>query len=228
MGRPKKYANTREVLLTAAENLFRQFGSMKVTMEDIALAADLGKASIYKEFPSKEELLLAVVERFLTNNSAELAAIAEDANTPEVSALHLLQQALLKRILTIYDYATQNVQSEELLVAAPRSQAKVDAQLQTLSKRFAEEDIQLIESLLRKAADKSEIAPQENYAFVARLIHSSLISFFPPVVVQRPTSRSQIAAEASQMLRLVLAGLQTLSQTNPPEGPPDTLGTITP
>ncbi len=54
--------NTRAQILEAAEHLFVRFGFAKVTMEEIASGAGLGKASLYYYFPTKDDLFRAVVE----------------------------------------------------------------------------------------------------------------------------------------------------------------------
>ncbi|HVP06410.1 MAG TPA: helix-turn-helix domain-containing protein [Candidatus Acidoferrum sp.] len=54
---------TQSIILDAAEHQFARFGYHKVTMEEIALDAGLKKASLYYYFPTKDELLEAVVGR---------------------------------------------------------------------------------------------------------------------------------------------------------------------
>src|SRR5258708_4008247 len=53
----------RARILAAADSLFagRSFG--EVRMEDIARGADVGKVTIYRYFPTKEALYLALLER---------------------------------------------------------------------------------------------------------------------------------------------------------------------
>ena len=53
--------NTAAVILESAEELFGRFGFAKVTMEEIAGRAGLGKATLYYYYSTKEELFQAVV-----------------------------------------------------------------------------------------------------------------------------------------------------------------------
>ena len=53
----------RERYLGAAEACYARFGLAKTTVEDVAQAAGVSRATVYREFRNRDELLLAVVER---------------------------------------------------------------------------------------------------------------------------------------------------------------------
>jgi AcrR family transcriptional regulator len=53
----------RERYLSAAEACYARFGLAKTTVEDVAQAAGVSRATVYREFRNRDELLLAVVER---------------------------------------------------------------------------------------------------------------------------------------------------------------------
>ena len=50
-----------KAIIEAAKERFAHFGFSKVTMEEIASDVDLGKASLYYYFPTKEDLFKAVI-----------------------------------------------------------------------------------------------------------------------------------------------------------------------
>ncbi|MGE5500183.1 MAG: TetR/AcrR family transcriptional regulator, partial [Syntrophothermus sp.] len=50
-------------ILQAARIIFGRFGFSKTTMEDISEEAEMGKASLYYYFPTKESLLEAVIKQ---------------------------------------------------------------------------------------------------------------------------------------------------------------------
>ena len=56
---------TRDALLDAAEEVFVKRGVAGAAMEEIAAEAGFSRGAIYGNFGSKEELLLAVMERFI-------------------------------------------------------------------------------------------------------------------------------------------------------------------
>jgi len=62
----------RERLLDAAEDCLSQFGPQKTSMEDVARAAGMSRATVYRYFENRDALLLGVASR----QSANLAADA--------------------------------------------------------------------------------------------------------------------------------------------------------
>ena len=55
-------AEVRIQIVGVARRIFTRFGFRKTTMEEIAVATQMGKSSIYYYFKSKEEIFKAVVE----------------------------------------------------------------------------------------------------------------------------------------------------------------------
>ena len=60
----------RDDLMNAAQKLFIEHGVPGTTIEQIALGADLSKGAFYLHFTSKEEIHLALCERFCRHYSA--------------------------------------------------------------------------------------------------------------------------------------------------------------
>lgn len=73
-----------EEILSAARNLFAQYGLKKTTMEDIASATGKGKSTLYYYFPGKTEIFEAVVDEELKNllrvtrQAIDMATTAKD------------------------------------------------------------------------------------------------------------------------------------------------------
>lgn len=55
--------NKEKAIIDAARERFAHYGFSKVTMEEIALDVELGKASLYYYFPTKEDIFKAVIYR---------------------------------------------------------------------------------------------------------------------------------------------------------------------
>jgi AcrR family transcriptional regulator len=53
----------REGVMDAAESCLQRFGLAKTTIEDVAQAAGLSRATVYRQFGSRDALLLAVAAR---------------------------------------------------------------------------------------------------------------------------------------------------------------------
>jgi len=62
----------RERLLDAAEECLAQFGPQKTSMEDVARAAGMSRATVYRYFENRDALLLGVASR-------QAAALAKEA-----------------------------------------------------------------------------------------------------------------------------------------------------
>ena len=52
-----------DAILTAAQECFERFGIAKTTMEDVARAADLSRATVYRNFDDRDSLIMASVVR---------------------------------------------------------------------------------------------------------------------------------------------------------------------
>ena len=66
-----KTAPVRERLLDAAEGCLEQFGPQKTSMEDVARAASMSRATVYRYFENRDALLLGVASRQATSLAAE-------------------------------------------------------------------------------------------------------------------------------------------------------------
>jgi AcrR family transcriptional regulator len=77
-------SEARDRLLDAAQQCFGQFGVAKTTVEDVAAEARVSRATIYRYFQNREELLLAVLIREGARFMEGLTrSIAEDADPAE-------------------------------------------------------------------------------------------------------------------------------------------------
>jgi len=62
--RERRLEHTRSLLLDAAEQVFAEKGFTAASLDDIAYAAGYTKGAIYKHFAAKEDLFLAVSDRY--------------------------------------------------------------------------------------------------------------------------------------------------------------------
>jgi AcrR family transcriptional regulator len=91
--------DTRTAILNATEQLLADYGYKKMTMEDVAAQAGLGRRTIYLHFPGKKQLALAVIDRIIDHLLAELGMIAAS----EMAPAERLHQMLIRRILFLFD-----------------------------------------------------------------------------------------------------------------------------
>lgn len=96
-GKKGRAAATAERILNAAAEHFGEQGYQAATMTRIAANAGLSRAALYKYYPTKESLLLALHERLVTESvkhSRELLAMDEPA--PDVLR-HWLEDYLVSQ-----------------------------------------------------------------------------------------------------------------------------------
>ena len=71
----------RDAVLDTTAALVAEHGLASVTMSQVAEAAGIGRATLYKYFSSVEAVLLAWHERQVTRHLEQLVAVAGDAST---------------------------------------------------------------------------------------------------------------------------------------------------
>ena len=88
--RERRLEHTRSLLLDAAEEVFAEKGFAPATLDDIAHAAGYTKGAIYKHFATKEELFLAVSDRYWRryfDNFAEVMSSARQIGARELDGV---------------------------------------------------------------------------------------------------------------------------------------------
>lgn len=78
--RQRERFQRREGILRGAERAFAERGYLRATMDDVALAAEVSKPTLYSYFSAKDELLLALVLPILVAIGEELQALCERLN----------------------------------------------------------------------------------------------------------------------------------------------------
>lgn len=88
---------TREDILDAAAQVIRQKGFHGASMSDIAEAVSLRKASLYHHVSSKQEILLALLERALEMLTEQIAGISSQS-IPADEKLRLMIRTYLSAL----------------------------------------------------------------------------------------------------------------------------------
>lgn len=85
---------TRDELIETAAQVFRQKGYHGASMEDIAAAVNLRKASLYHHFSSKQEILLEILDRALQLLLEKISAITEQNISADKKLRLMIRQYL--------------------------------------------------------------------------------------------------------------------------------------
>lgn len=106
----------KDAILDATDRLLARYGYRKMTVEDIASEAGIGKGTIYLHFASKEEVVLSHVDRIVDRLKERLREIGRS----DAPAAERLRQMLLTRVMFRFDSIQHYTQSLNDLLAALR------------------------------------------------------------------------------------------------------------
>ena len=87
-------SKTRAKLVDIARQLFAKNGVNETTMNDIAVASQKGRRTLYTYFKSKEEIYMAVVESELEMLSEALEKVASEKIAPDLKILKMIDTHL--------------------------------------------------------------------------------------------------------------------------------------
>ncbi len=88
--RKEQKEKTRAGLISQAEDLFAKYGIAQTTTAEIAKALQVSHGTVFIHFPTREDLILAVVDRFGERLSAELGKrFALDLSLKELLKAHV-------------------------------------------------------------------------------------------------------------------------------------------
>src|SRR5579859_1551455 len=141
-------AATRDVILDVVGEHLGLYGFSRMTVEDVAREAGIGKGTIYLHFKSKEDLVLAQIDRVVEVLLAKLRSIAAG---PEPAA-DRLRQLLVARVQLRWQSVQDYRRSLAELLAAIRP-----ALLQRHAAHCAAE-VEVLASFLATAKARRELA----------------------------------------------------------------------
>ena len=97
---------TKNQILDAAAQIFRIKGYHAASMQDIAGAVNLQKASLYHHVSSKQEILLELLDQALEMLTEEISRVLTDVERPADEKLRRMIHAYLKALTDHFDLAT--------------------------------------------------------------------------------------------------------------------------
>jgi AcrR family transcriptional regulator len=103
-------AEHRQQVLEAARRLFAERGVQVVTMEEIAKAAGVGKGTLYRRYPDKGQLILALMSTCVGRLQDDVDAALRTADASQCgsgAALELLDAVLARLVGWIEEHTDQ-------------------------------------------------------------------------------------------------------------------------
>ena len=188
-----KQEQNRRVVIRAAVDLITEHGYDATTMKQIARAADIGDATIYKYFPSKEKLLIAYYELVIADVLKDTAAIPELDQYTLHERLQLLVDGVLESMLGDREFVEI---TKTIVGKSPLLMMRDGMPGQQVLK-------QQVATLLEEAEQKGEIAPCEFKEMIAGVFADYLFS----VIVYWLKDDSEEFANTTQLVELTLGVL---------------------
>jgi AcrR family transcriptional regulator len=189
----------RYLILDAVDGLLARFGYRKMTMEDVAREVGIGKGTIYLHFPSKEELVLAHIDRIAETVVLKLRETAGSNDSPE----RRLRRMLVLRVLHRFDSVAHYSQNLSDLLSSVRT-----ALLVRRDGHFVREAA-MFEEVLREGARAGSLDCADPRAASLVLIQStnSLLPF--SLSTRELGRREEVEDQAGRIADLLVKGLLT-------------------
>jgi AcrR family transcriptional regulator len=188
----------RESILDATDRLLARFGYRKMTVEDIAAEAGIGKGTIYLHFNSKEEVVLSHVDRIVDRlKQQHLAVIARS----KITAPERIRQMLLARVLFRFDSIQHYTQSLNDLLAALRPG------LLARRARYFEEEAQIFAEVLAEGRLSGEFEIPNEMAAARALLEATNGLLPYSLSTAELGERKEVEKRTSAIADLLLRGL---------------------
>jgi AcrR family transcriptional regulator len=186
-----------ELILEAADRLLARYGYRKMTIDDLAREAGIGKGTVYLHFRSKEDVVLSHMDRIVDRVMARLREIAASDAPPAAK----LSEMLVARVMVRFDGVQHYTESI--------SEVLRDLRTPMLQRRegYFEEEAKVLSGVLREGQRAGAFRRHEALATARTLIlaSNSLLPF--SLSTQELGKRREVEQAASRIADLVLEGL---------------------
>src|ERR1043166_5280602 len=153
----------KDAILDATDRLLARYGYRKMTVEDIAAEARIGKGTIYLHFSSKEEVVLSHIDRIVDRLNGQLREIARS----DATAAERLRRMLLTRVLFRFDSIQHYTQSlnDLLSVLRPRLLAR--------RAQYFESEAQIFSEVLASGRESGELNFEDEHVTAHALLQAT-------------------------------------------------------
>jgi AcrR family transcriptional regulator len=202
MARTKAIPNRAELILEAAQELFSRYGYERTSIDDIAQHLGIGKGSVYLDFRTKEDILVALLTRHANYVLNFVQELVDNGGSP----LKTLSKILEEPCLMVFDKVKRDIHTPEGLIYTSTS---FKDRFSTFYKRKRS----LILEVLLRASAAGEIPKKNATEDVAQLVMMSTSSIYPPYLDNysestEPMTRELLQKRAKALVRLIIAGLK--------------------
>ena len=187
----------KDAILDATDRLLARYGYRKMTVEDIASEAHIGKGTIYLHFTSKEEVVLSHVDRIVDRLKDRLREIG-NSNAP---AAERLRRMLLMRVMFRFDSIQHYTQSLNDLLAALRPGLLARRAL------YFDAEAQIFAEVLLKGLDAGEFQFDDEHATAHALLQATNGLLPYSLSTTELGERQDVEQRTADVADLMLSGL---------------------
>ena len=190
----RKGEETREDILSTAEQLFREQGFSKTTIADIAAALSMSPANVFKHFHSKTALADAIAARHLSRFTERLSSADIGLSAPE----RLLNLAMRLMEAHLKDFQDEPYLYEMVMMTARSGLPSGKIYRQLIERKFAE--------IIRDGVEAGLYfceAPEKTAVFVS----ACLVGVLHPVLVIE-AEHDELPARCRGIVALINNALQ--------------------
>jgi TetR/AcrR family transcriptional regulator len=149
-----------EQIILAARKVFARYGFSKTTMEDISSEVEMGKASLYYYFPTKENLFQAAIK----HEQDEFIKKADSLFTKHTSAEEKLKIYVEERLKFFHELV--NLGTVSFNTVHDRH-----AIFLKMYESFAEKEINIINNIIKEGKSRGEFISNVPKCYAELLIH---------------------------------------------------------
>ncbi len=191
-------ADTRaDVILDAADRLLARYGYKKMTIDDVAREAGIGKGTVYLHFKSKEDLVLSHIDRIIDRLLERLDAIAGSDLAPDEKLTQMLSLRVIFRFDSVQHY-TESI-----------SEVLRDLRTGLLERRarYFEDEAKVIANVVREGQKSGAFRSAEALA-TARALVAATNSLLPySLSTAELGRRKDVEQSTRRIVELLLNGL---------------------
>ena len=187
----------KDAILDATDRLLARFGYRKMTVEDIAAEAGIGKGTVYLHFSSKEEVVLSHIDRIVERLQERLKEIAGS----DATAAERLRLMLLTRVLFRFDSIQHYTKSLNDLLAVLRPG------LLARRAQYFEAEAQIFAHVLTTGRDAGEFSFDDEHATAHALLQATNGLLPYSLSTTELGAREEVEQRTADVANLMLRGV---------------------